>query len=135
MGSRKTFLDTAGFFCALVPGDSQYEKANDYLRDANRILYTTDWVIGETVNLLTARRRPHLARNFLRQMENAPGFQIIYSNQETFNEAKALLLQYEDQTFPFTDCVSFAVMRALRIEDALTTDQHFKVMGFVPLLG
>ncbi len=30
----------------------------------------------------------------------------------------------------FTDCTSFAVMRELRLRDALTTDRHFTQMGF-----
>jgi len=135
MAHRKTFLDTSGFYCALVPDEPRREKVEACLRDPARIFYTTDWIIGETVNLLTARRKPYLARKFLRQLEGSAGLQIIYGNRETFEEAKALLFKYEDQAFPFTDCVSFVVMRSLKIQDALTSDAHFKVMGFEVLLG
>jgi predicted nucleic acid-binding protein len=134
MARRKTFLDTSGFYCALVPDDPRREKVDACLHDPGRIFYTTDWIIGETVNLLTARRKPHLARKFLRQIESSAGLQIVYGNREIFEEAKALLFQYEDQAFPFTDCVSFAVMRSLKIQDVLTSDGHFKVMGFGVLL-
>jgi len=135
MGSRKTYLDTSGLFPAFVSGDPLREKVDACLRDTGRAFYTTDWVIGETVNLLTARRFPHQAQRFLRYLEHAPGLQITYGSRELFEEAKALLLKYDDQAFSFTDCVSFAVMRSLKIREALTSDGHFKVMGFVALLG
>jgi predicted nucleic acid-binding protein len=32
------------------------------------------------------------------------------------------------------DCVSFTLMRELRLRDAFTTDLHFRQAGFVPLL-
>jgi predicted nucleic acid-binding protein len=31
---------------------------------------------------------------------------------------------------PLTDCTSFVVMKELRLKDALTTDRHFRQMGF-----
>jgi hypothetical protein len=33
--------------------------------------------------------------------------------------------QHADKGWSFTDCVSFGVMRELRIRDAFTTDHHF----------
>jgi len=134
MANRKTYLDTSGIYRLLVPDEAGHAKAVAIMHDPERAFYTTDWVIGETVNLLTARRRPHLARQFLRQMDSSPGIRVTYGSQELFAGARELLLQHEDQSFPFTDCVSFVVMRLLKIQDALTSDQHFKVMGFAALL-
>jgi hypothetical protein len=135
MASQKTYLDTSGLYCLLVPGDARHPRAVGVMQEARRIFYTTDWVIGETVNLLTARHRAHLAQGFLRHLEGSSGLQIIYGSRELFEEAKALLLKYDDHPFSFTDCVSFAVMRSLKIKDALTSDRHFKVMGFEVLLN
>ena len=41
---------------------------------------------------------------------------------------------HADKEWSFTDCVSFATMRELRVRDAFTTDHHFRQAGFVPLL-
>jgi hypothetical protein len=135
MANHKTFVDTSALYSALRPGDARREQVNAMLNDPARIFYVTDWVIGETVNLLVSRRFSHLARKFLHQLENAPSLNIIYGDRRLFEEAKALLLKYDDQAFSFTDCVSFVVMRSLKIQEALTSDRHFKVMGFVALLA
>ena len=42
----------------------------------------------------------------------------------------ALFRKYHDQTFSFTDCTSFAVMRERSLTDAITRDQHFRIAGF-----
>jgi len=34
-----------------------------------------------------------------------------------------------------SDCVSFVVMKELRLTDALATDHHFRIAGFNPLLA
>jgi predicted nucleic acid-binding protein len=41
----------------------------------------------------------------------------------------------EHHEFSFTDCVSFVVMKELRLTDALATDNHFRIAGFDPLLA
>ena len=44
------------------------------------------------------------------------------------------MLKHIDQEFSFTDCTSFVVMKELRLREALATDHHFRIAGFVPLL-
>jgi len=42
---------------------------------------------------------------------------------------------YRDKAFSFTDCTSFAVMQELRLTRALSTDRHFRQMGFQMVPG
>jgi hypothetical protein len=53
---------------------------------------------------------------------------------DRFAAARELILKHFDQEFSFTDCVSFVVMKELRLLDALATDKHFRIAGFNPLL-
>ena len=48
--------------------------------------------------------------------------------------ATALFLKRLDQGFSLTDCVSFTVMERGGLHEALTTDHHFQIAGFMPLL-
>ena len=45
----------------------------------------------------------------------------------------ASAFRYADKDFSFTDCTSFAVMRELRLQKALTLDHHFAQMSFVAI--
>jgi hypothetical protein len=53
---------------------------------------------------------------------------------DRFAAAREFILKHFDQEFSFTDCVSFVVMKELRLLDALATDKHFRIAGFNPLL-
>lgn len=42
--------------------------------------------------------------------------------------------RHGDQTFSFTDCASFALMRSMGIDEAFTFDRtDFLAAGFIPL--
>ena len=44
--------------------------------------------------------------------------------------ARDIFFRYLDKSYSFTECTSFVVMRELKLKDALTTDRHFRQMGF-----
>lgn len=44
--------------------------------------------------------------------------------------ARDLFFQYRDKDLSFTDCTSVAVMRELRLTTVITTDGHFRQVGF-----
>ena len=56
----------------------------------------------------------------------------ILDETATLLRARGLTKQLKE--FSFTDCASFVVMKELRLRDALTTDKHFRIAGFNPLL-
>jgi predicted nucleic acid-binding protein len=44
------------------------------------------------------------------------------------------MAKHIDQGWSFTDCVSFQAMKARRLREALTKDEHFEKAGFRALL-
>lgn len=50
-----------------------------------------------------------------------------------FVDPRALFFRHRDKGYSFTDCTSFVAMRELKLKAALTTDRHFRQMGFVVL--
>jgi predicted nucleic acid-binding protein len=53
---------------------------------------------------------------------------------ERFARTKVFFRKHADHAYSFTDCSSFVVMRELGLQDALTTDRHFREAGFRVLL-
>ena len=44
--------------------------------------------------------------------------------------ARVHFFKFRDKTYSFTDCTSFAAMKAGNLKKALTTDHHFTQAGF-----
>jgi uncharacterized protein len=45
-------------------------------------------------------------------------------------KARALFFRHRNKDYSFTDFTSFVVMRELKINQALTTDNHFRQIAF-----
>ncbi|MGB8297859.1 MAG: hypothetical protein WCG85_20750 [Polyangia bacterium] len=52
-----------------------------------------------------------------------------------FARAAAFMTKPIGQGWSFTDCVSFQIMKAHRLREALTKDEHFEKAGFKAFLG
>lgn len=55
---------------------------------------------------------------------------IVRVSQTNELRAREIIEQYSDKDFSLTDATSFAVMERLRIERAVTLDNHFAQFGF-----
>jgi predicted nucleic acid-binding protein len=135
MAQTLTFIDTSGFFSSLSKDDRSHEKTLEILSDVRRRFMTTDWILGETLNLLTARKRHHLGIQFLESIGESKVLNILSVDSDHFEQSKKLFIKFKDQQVPFTDCTSFVMMKEYKMVDVLTADRHFKVMGFNPLMG
>lgn len=134
---RPFFWDTQGFFALLSSDDRSHEKAVEILRElADRRAQgiTTDWIIGETCTLLSARKKPHLISQFLASTSHSKALRVEHIDEHRFEEAKALLLKRLDRGYSFTDCTSFVVMKELKLAKAMTDDEHFRQEGLDALL-
>jgi len=59
---------------------------------------------------------------------------VVDVSEDTRTAAWQLFVRYADQLFSFTDCTSFALMRAMKIDEAFTFDRRdFGAAGFVVL--
>lgn len=90
--------------------------------------------MDETVTLLLVRHSHAAACDFLQTVTNTEWLQLEWTDSDRFHTAADLFTQHQDKAWSFTDCVSFALMRGLGIEDCFTTDHHFRQAGFNPLL-
>ena len=136
--ARETFVDTSGFYAALVKSDDRHREAAQYLRrarDSRGRFVTTDYVLDETATLLKARGLGYLAKEVFDIVESSRVCRLRWTDVELFRSVTAFFLKHLDQSWSFTDCVSFCVMRELSLRHALTKDARFREAGFEPLLA
>lgn len=135
---REVFVDTSGFYALLVKDDDQHQRAAKLLRDAEknrRRFITTDYVLDEAVTLLNARGHTGLVGFLLSATLRSQACRIEWTDPERFSQTSDFVLKRLDQRWSFTDCLSFVVMKQLRLREALTKDGHFAQAGFLPLLS
>jgi len=104
--------------------------ARDQWLQHGGLLITSDYVLDETLMLLRIRLGIDAAETWWRQIESSSRLRWEYIGPERADAARGIFFRYRDKDFSFTDCTSFAVMRELKIREALTTDHHFAQMGF-----
>jgi predicted nucleic acid-binding protein len=130
-------VDTSGWYALIDRNDAghaQSRVAVDRLLAKGRILVTTDYIVDESATLTKARAGPHAAGRLLDLLRSSRLLEWEWIGAERFDRAEALFRKHRDQGFSFTDCTSFALMRELRLTEALTADAHFTTAGFRALL-
>ena len=132
----KLFIDTWAWLALRDKKESRHEEVKGYYgqsRSRKEIIYTTDYVLDETITLLFRRLVFDTAKESLTKIDKAikEGYiQVEWITPERFEKAKMMRLKYQDKPkISFTDLTSMVVMIELGIEDILTEDEHFEHVG------
>jgi predicted nucleic acid-binding protein len=133
----KVFLDAAYAIALSSPSDQHHEFAEilaEQLEADGTRLITTRAIVLEIGNALAKLRYRNAAIELLDSLEGDPNVEIVPISEELYKRALQLFKERPDKEWGLTDCVSFIVMNDRGIENALTTDDHFKQAGFTSLL-
>jgi predicted nucleic acid-binding protein len=93
-------------------------------------LITTDFVVDETLTLIRFRLGLSAANAWWEQIDGSARLRWERVENDRFERARHLFFQYRDKDLSFTDCTSFAIMRELKLTTVITTDGHFRQVGF-----
>jgi predicted nucleic acid-binding protein len=130
---KSLFVDTAGWVACADAADPQHERslgARDAALERGRILVTTDYVVDETLTLIRMRMGIAAAEAWWAQVAGSSRVRHEAVDAQRADKARDLMFRHRDKRYSFTDCTSFVVMKELRLVEALTTDRHFRQMGF-----
>jgi uncharacterized protein len=90
-------------------------------------VFSTNFVLDETITLLFRRRPFHEASRFTTGLLRSPFITIEEVTQARFHKALELRLRLRDKPgVSFTDVTTMIVGRELNVYDILTGDQHFR---------
>ena len=130
---RALFVDTSGWLACADGADPDHTRAcaaRDAALEAGQTLVSTDFVVDEALTIIRFRLGLEAAEAWWRQIDRSSRLRWERVDSDRFEKARQIFFQYRDKDFSFTDCTSFAVMRDIRLTHALTTDRHFRQMGF-----
>jgi len=127
-------VDTSGLFCCHHAGERQHADAVRLFRSASLRL-THSYILAEFIPLCRARGLNIAdALAFAADLLDNPHVEIVWVDEDLHRAALAFLQQRLDKAYSLCDAVSFVLMRARGLTEALTTDRHFDQEGFVRLL-
>jgi hypothetical protein len=118
---KRIFVDTGAWYALVDKKDPDHSAAASFLKKNKVPLLTTNFIFDEIVTLIRRRLGSSIAGDFGRQLKDSRLTSLVAVQWE--NEERAWELSY-------TDCTSFAVMKALKIDTAFTFDRHFLTMNF-----
>ncbi len=130
----KLFVDTWGWLVLEDSKAAEHQAATGYYAEAGKTtgnIFTTNFVLDETLSLLFRRRPFEEASRFARGLLESPFIAREEITTSRLRKAFDLRLAFRDKPdISFTDLTSMAMMQELKITDGLTGDRHFLQAGF-----
>jgi uncharacterized protein len=128
------FVDTSFWAALTAKTDAWHPEATELFgRFGSARLLTSNHVRGETWTLLRRRRGFRSAVAFLDRLERTTALRLEFVSRDIEEEALRWLRQHDEREYSFVDATSFALMRSLRIHEALAFDGDFAAAGFIEL--
>jgi predicted nucleic acid-binding protein len=133
---NRVFVDSAAYFALANDRDDDHAGLTEVverLASERRRFFTTNFILAETHALFLKRFHPQAALAVLEQIEQSRLTTVVRVSLRDEQSGRVILRQYGDKDFSLTDATSFAVMERLRVNQALTLDQHFDQYGWTLL--
>jgi predicted nucleic acid-binding protein len=123
------FVDTSAW-CALADdADPDHAAVATCIRANRGRLVTSTFVFDETVTHLRYHVGWRAAQALGEEIMGGRIAPLIRITADDEHAAWAIFLRYRDHRLSFTDCTSFAVMRRLKLDVAVTLDDDFRSFG------
>ncbi len=129
----RLFVDTGAWLAFANGADPGHERVRALLRAFDQRLVTSNFIFDETVTLVLYRMGHHNATRVGNALRDGNVTGLVRASAEDEALAWELMCNRPDQTYSFTDCVSFEMMRRLTITKAATLDDDFRREGFEAL--
>jgi uncharacterized protein len=128
------FVDSSFWIAVSFRRDADHEDATALIRKhASHSLVTSNHVYGETWTFVNRRYGHAAAVEVIDRIRRASRLRIEHLSSALEEEAWRWLHSRGEREYSFVDATSFALMRKLRIREALAFDGDFAAAGFTEL--
>jgi uncharacterized protein len=131
---NKIFADTSFYLALLSKDDDAHNTAYRFIEEYSGGMVTSQYVIIETANHVSARRLRNIFTPFYQGLVTHQATMVVPAEARWFEAGINLYIERPDKNWSLTDCISFEMMREFNITSALTTAHHFQQAGFTALL-
>ncbi len=135
--TRRVLLDTSFLIALENRSDPHYQRAKELDRelfDEDAILVLHWGILLEIGDGYARIGRRGKAEDLFDRLRSEDRYQVESLTESLLDDGMDLYLSRSDKEWGLTDCLSFALMRAEGISEALTADVHFRQAGFTALL-
>lgn len=134
----KVFVDTGGFIARYHSKDEHHDGAMDFLQKIEsgeadvRRLYTSDYVIDETITTIFARTSSFdIAKKCGEAIITSKAIERLLVDDDTFRQSWGFFKARGDIGLSFTDATSMVLMRKKGLDAVFTFDSHFAKLGLL----
>jgi len=124
------FANTFALIAWLNPRDNAHAVVAAYLDGFTGRLVTTEWVLMELADALSALEARATVVAFLQAVRADPLFDVVGYVPTVYQAGFDRFASRRDKGWSLTDCISFGVMTERGLSEALTADHHFEQAGF-----
>ena len=125
------FVDTSFWIGLENTRDAHHADAAALLRgNTTTQLVTSNHVQGEAWTWIRRRAGHDRAVRFLDRIERSSRLRVIRVEDGLEDRAWSWLRKHDEREYSFVDATSFALMRSMKIQDALAFDGDFAAAGF-----
>jgi predicted nucleic acid-binding protein len=124
----RVLVDTSAIYALIDADDASHRAARtglDRIRKRRDEPFITNLILAECHALLLARLGPGIARRWL----STTVWPVERSTADDEDAAKEIVMTQTDKRYSFTDAVSFAIVKRLRIRAVFAFDRHFTQFG------
>ena len=127
----RLFVDTGAFIALQDASDSHHAAATEFFGatpPAARWL-TSNFVVDETITFLRRRVGHAAAAAYADSMLKTRLFDVVSVDPAVERSAVEVFKRYKDKELSFTDCVTIALVRSLRLDGVFGFDSDFISVG------
>lgn len=125
------FVDTSYWVALRFRRDVRHPSARELWEKGVGALLTTNLILGETWTFLSRRAGHQRAMEFYDAATRLDNLSVRMVDEAAEAEAWRWLRRHDERPYSFVDSTSFAIMRRLRLREALSFDGDFAAAGFI----
>ena len=127
------YIDTGAFLGRYLEKDQYHKKALKKWKQVEELKHkcvTSNFVLDETFTLLGRWGNYKYAAERANLIYSSQVIDILRPDHNDELAAIEMFRKFSDQKISYTDCISFVLMKKMKIKQAFSFDRHFVAAGF-----